>query len=52
MHKLILPAFTNRQQYPKACVFTVPIILHVSIQLQTELSAAPQVCVKQYFNVL
>ncbi|OKH55964.1 hypothetical protein NIES2101_01490 [Calothrix sp. HK-06] len=35
------------QQYPNACVFTVPIILHVPIQLQTEVSAAPQVCVTQ-----
>lgn len=35
------------QQYPNACVFTIPIVLHVPIQLQPEVSSAPQVCVTQ-----
>lgn len=33
------------QQYPNACVFTIPIILHLPIQLQPEVASAPTVCV-------
>lgn len=35
------------QQYPNACVFTVPITLNIPIQLQPEVMSAPQVCVTQ-----
>ncbi|WP_143289318.1 hypothetical protein [Brunnivagina elsteri] len=35
------------QQYPNACVFSIPIILHIPVQLQPEVSSAPTVCVMQ-----
>ncbi len=33
--------------YPNACVFSIPIVLQIPIQLQPEVSAAPPVCVMQ-----
>jgi hypothetical protein len=37
----------NYNQYPNPCVFTVPIVLQIPIQLQPEVSAAPTKCVLQ-----
>lgn len=38
--------------YPNACVFTVPIVLNIPIQLVPEVSSAPTTCVKPngYYN--
>lgn len=33
------------KQYPNACVFSIPIVLHIPIQLQPEVSSAPTTCV-------
>ena len=32
-------------QYQNACVFTIPIVLQIPIQLQPEVSATPTTCV-------
>lgn len=32
-------------EYNNACVFSIPIILHLPIQLQPEVSSAPTTCV-------
>lgn len=32
-------------QYPNACVFTIPIVLRIPIQLQPEVSSVPTTCV-------
>ncbi|PAX53103.1 hypothetical protein [Brunnivagina elsteri] len=33
------------KQYPNACVFSIPIVLQIPIQLQPEVSSAPTTCV-------
>ncbi len=33
------------EQYPNPCVFTIPIVLHIPIKLQPEVSSAPTTCV-------